>query len=117
VEAIDQFIKAAPIDIADDQLELVPEAYLDQAEPTHADVMEGMRVGVRDLFAYLVKIERAELRTGLIGAPSGTRLRPRAWRTFVVTDFFDLHRGHFHSITDLDQGPYATISRVSTDNG
>lgn len=39
------------------------------------------------------------------------------WQKFKVTDIFDLHRGDFHSIANLDPGPYLTISRIATDNG
>ena len=42
---------------------------------------------------------------------------PEAWTTFKVTDFFDLERGHFHSIADLDTGTCPTVSRVGSDNG
>ncbi len=117
VASVNQFVKAAPIDFGDTHLELVPEAYLDQAEPTHDGVTAGMEAGIRDLLAYLIKIDRVQLRPELIRTPRATRARPKAWKRFVVTDFFDLKRGHFHSIADLDSGSYPTISRVGTDNG
>ena len=117
VKAVNQFIKLESIDLEDKQLELVPEAYLDQSEPTHAEVMSGMEAGIRDLFAYLIKTGRAELRSDLIRTSAPTNARPKAWKTFLVTDFFNLARGHFHSIANLDPGTNPTISRVSTDNG
>jgi hypothetical protein len=39
------------------------------------------------------------------------------WKNFSILDIFDLDRGDFHSIRDLDSGSVMTISRVSTDNG
>ena len=39
------------------------------------------------------------------------------WKNFKVDDLFDLVRGDFHSIADLDAGEYATVSRVTTNNG
>jgi len=39
------------------------------------------------------------------------------WKTFNITDIFNLDRGDFHAIDDLDPGKYMTISRVSSDNG
>jgi type I restriction-modification system DNA methylase subunit len=117
VRGINQFIKTVSIDMADKQVELVPEAYLDQAQPIHEEVVCGMEAGIRDLFAYLIKINRVQLRSDLIAEPKSTKAQPKAWKTFVVTDFFDLARGHFHSIADLDPGENPTISRVSTDNG
>jgi len=41
------------------------------------------------------------------------------WKSWKITELFDISRGDFHSITDLDTGEGAirTVSRVSTDNG
>lgn len=45
--------------------------------------------------------------------PSG----PSQWKRFLITDFFKVARGDFHSLADLDPGSYMTVSRVVTDNG
>src|ERR1019366_3671840 len=99
-----QFMKATPIDFDDKQLELAPEVYLEQAESSIGHVAERLEETVRDIFSYLIKINRVKL-----GSP--------VWGTFNVTDFFQLRRGNFHSIAALAPGKYPTISRVSTDNG
>jgi hypothetical protein len=39
------------------------------------------------------------------------------WQSFNILDIFELKRGDFHSIAALDQGPYMTVSRVTSDNG
>lgn len=39
------------------------------------------------------------------------------WDNFNILTLFDLERGDFHSIADLDQGSYMTVSRVTSDNG
>jgi len=69
------------------------------------------------MFAYLIKMDKAIIKPELLQknikeSPSLTK-----WKRFMVTDLFKLHRGHFHSIADLDPGNFPTISRVSTDNG
>jgi len=112
-----QFHKAAPIDFSDKQLELVPEAYLDQARPRPAEVFSLLETDMRDVFAYLIKIDRAIIMAELLSQQKNATLERGHWKTFAVTDIFELHRGHFHSIADLDPGDYPTISRVSTDNG
>jgi type I restriction-modification system DNA methylase subunit len=117
VENIEQFQKACPIDFDDRHLELVAEAYLDQANPTLRDVFSSVESGLRDCLAYLIKINRPILKPELLRPsryPSGKAVK---WRTFSVTDIFELDRGDFHSIADLDADHYPTISRVSTDNG
>ena len=39
------------------------------------------------------------------------------WRLFSLSDIFKTRRGDFHSIADLAEGEYTTVSRVSSDNG
>lgn len=39
------------------------------------------------------------------------------WKKFPVSELFEIERGDFHSIADLDPGGSATISRVTTNNG
>lgn len=118
VKSVNQFIKASPIDFGDTHLELVPEAYLDQDEPTHETVLASSEVAMREMLAFLIKINRVELKPDLLRlSPEKTVLHPQGWRKFPVTEFFTLKRGSFHSITNLDPGKYPTISRVTTDNG
>jgi len=39
------------------------------------------------------------------------------WKSFNILDLFDIERGDFHSIAELDRGPYRTVSRVAENNG
>jgi type I restriction-modification system DNA methylase subunit len=55
VPNIEQFQKAAPIDLSDTLLELVPENYLDQALPSEEDIREGIEQVIRDSVAYLIR--------------------------------------------------------------
>lgn len=115
---VQQFHKACAVDRDDTQLELVPEVYLDQARPTPQKLFNILEDDLRNLLAYLIKIRRAALHPNVVGAQS--RRKPfgnSKWRTFAITDLFDLGRGDFHSIANLDAGRYPTISRISTDNG
>ncbi len=43
--------------------------------------------------------------------------RIEKWNDTPITKLFDLIRGDFHSIGDLDAGKYRTVSRVTTLNG
>jgi type I restriction enzyme M protein len=117
VKNINQLQKAASIDFDDPQLELVPEAYLDQAEPEPVSVFATLETAMRDALAYLIKIREAVLEPELLRNGSKPSFAPPKWKKFVITDIFDLKRGNFHSIANLDEGRYPTISRVSTDNG
>jgi len=114
---IHQFSKSAPVDWSDPHLELVPEAYLDQAETTLQEVEMGLKQDVCDTLAFLIKLDRIDIKPDLL-ATSITSLPTKLnWKRFKITELFDLGRGNFHSIADLDPGEYLTISRISTDNG
>jgi len=112
-----QFIKASPIDFDDGRLELAPEVYLDQAEPTANQIVESIENSARDIFSYLIKINKAILKPDCLPSKKVEKLKNPVWKSFNVTDIFELKRGNFHSIADLDPGLYPTISRSSTDNG
>ncbi|HEY5208006.1 MAG TPA: hypothetical protein VIJ42_01035 [Stellaceae bacterium] len=48
---------------------------------------------------------------------SGLPSSANQWKRFPIADLFKVARGDFHSLADLDPGPYMTVSRVITDNG
>ena len=118
VQTVDQFQRAAPIDFTDDRMELAPEVYLTQAISSEEGIGDALQESVRHSFAYLVKIDRASIATG-VGNPPQPLLShsPSAWKQFQAGEVFNIQRGHFHSIADLDPGPHITISRISADNG
>ena len=72
---------------------------------------------MREKLAFLVKINRAVLRADLLVQRPILISPPAGWKRYKVTELFNLKRGNFHSIADLDPGTYPTVSRVSTDNG
>jgi hypothetical protein len=117
VKNVNQFQKVAPVDFDDPQLELVPEAYLDQAEPDPVSVFSTLEATMRDVLGYLIKIKEAVLRPDLLRNGRVPKFEVPNWKKFTITDVFDLKRGNFHSIANLDEGHYPTISRISTDNG
>ena len=118
VENQHQLLKASPIDFGDRLVELVPEAYLDQATPTPNAVAEEAGRAIRDLLAVLIKTGDAQLKPELLGKETKRKVPSHdRWSSFNVTEIFNLMRGDFHSIANLDPGRYPTISRVSTDCG
>lgn len=118
VRKIYQIQQASPIDFTDTHLELVPEAYLEQEKPTRKELIKGLEDSMRNIFAYLIKIDKAIIGVELpIEASQIPINEPHTWQIFKVKDILASQRGHFHSIAALDEGDYPTISRVSTDNG
>ena len=53
-----QYMKKAPIDFNDSLLELVPEAYLDQAPPTDNVIRDGIDQVIRDAVAFLIQSKK-----------------------------------------------------------
>jgi len=112
-----QFIKAAPLDISDKLIELVPEAYLDQAKPSQNIVFKEIEQAVRNLLAFLIKINRFTFPSDFPFTLTKAQKDVKYWKPFNVTKIFDIDRGDFHSITALDPGKFLTISRTEADNG
>ena len=112
-----QFSKATVIDFDDSQMELVPEVYLDQAQPSKEQVSESIERSIKDLFLYLVKADKIILKPELLPSTTPAKLSNPTWKGFNITELFHLKRGDFHSIGDLDPGNFPTISRANTENG
>jgi hypothetical protein len=113
-----QFMKACPINLDDPLMELVPEAYLDQAKPTAPGITAAAAQAMRELLAVLIKTDKADLSPKLVArATHDTLTRHARWKAYNVTEIFNLKRGDFHSLANLDPGEHPTISRVSTDYG
>lgn len=55
IENIPKFQKATTIDYMDTNFELIPEAYLDETEPTISEIQEGVEDTIRDTVAFLIK--------------------------------------------------------------
>lgn len=55
------------------------------------------------------------------GVPIKNKMRKipynKNYKSFNITDFFNLKRGDFHAIDRLDEGYVPTVSRVTEDNG
>ena len=85
----------APIKWDDRQLELVPEVYLDQARPDPNELFTVLESDLRQLLAYLITLDRVDLQK--VGQRETTPFGDTDWRTFAITDLFDLERGHFSS--------------------
>ena len=117
VPLVYEFQQATTIDFTDTQIELVPEVYVEQEKPQNDEVSDGLENSLREIFAYLVKIDKAVIDRDLVTDATLSVSEPHDWKVFKLDDIFTFERGHFHSLSALDEGSYPTITRVSTDNG
>jgi len=51
------------------------------------------------------------------GSPASAPASAQNWGLLPISDLFEIERGDFHSLADLDPGPLMTVSRVTEDNG
>lgn len=113
-----EFIKTCPIDFNDDFLELMPEVYLDEKEPTLEELADGAEEYFREYLAYLIKTGvKLELK-----APDTSVVdikEPYDFKLFSLKDFVkdDFTSGSVHSISDVYEGDVPLVSCKTEDNG
>ena len=119
-----RFICAAPVNVGDDLIELVPEAYLKQEPLEHRNISDGIESVLKDATAFLVR-KRSYVEALLsnthddsVGAPGApVRFKTNKWIERRLDQIFDLKKGDFHSLKGLADGPIATVSRTEAHNG
>lgn len=109
-----------PIDFTDKQLELIPEAYLDEGIVSISDTINEVDKIVRELFAFLITSKK-------IGNPflqfiNGQKTKPFKskinYKIFKLNDLFSyINTGNFHVSGDLDKGNIPLISCKTIENG
>ena len=132
IDSIPSFQKHTPIDYDDNDLELVPEAYLDEPPFEIQEIVQTIEQSIRESIAVSIKFEKQigndRSLFDLVDA-SANQLNKKQNKhmpvnysriptnKFIFTDVFIPERGHFHAIDKLEPGECPTISRTSTDNG
>ena len=131
IDSVPAFQKHAPINYNDDDLELVPEVYLDEPPFEIQEIVEIIEQSIRGNIAVSIKFEeklgKDQTLFDLFNVDSdfdrkqvknkSVNYSKIQTRKFTFTDIFIAERGNFHSIDKLEFGKYPTISRVSNDNG
>ncbi|MBW7942829.1 MAG: N-6 DNA methylase, partial [Candidatus Kuenenia stuttgartiensis] len=120
IPSIPMFQKAEKIDFSDSDLELAPEAYLDETAITQGELDENIEQSMRDNIAFKIRFEKQLRQNGGNSQPSQKaqgKQKTIATKSFGITELFSLERGHFHALDKLEKGNYMTVSRVSDNNG
>ncbi|MFY0543910.1 N-6 DNA methylase [Brevibacillus sp. H7] len=115
---IPEFVKTCPIDFNDSFLELMPEVYLDEKEPTLEEMADGADQYFREYLAYLIKSGvRLTLKAPDLSISDITP--PHAFKLFDLTDFIkgDVTSGVVHAISDFYEGDIPLVSCKTEDNG
>ena len=118
VESITKMQKAEPIDFNDKFFELVPEAYLDSAEPSIADIEEEIDSIIRETIGFMLL---QHLINGTIKAEAGIKanqeITSKEFSLVPITKIFDIESGDFHNANKLDRGTLPLISCGDRENG
>ena len=119
VQNVPKFMKSDTIDWNDSLLELIPEAYLDEEDPNPQELRPKLEMIFRNAIAHIIKTNSTADLVRLIPRPleRKTLPTPSEFRLFDITDLFDLERGDFHSLDDLESGSYPTVSRLAENQG
>lgn len=115
-----KFFINKPIDFSDKQLELIPEAYLDEGLTSIAETVNEADKIVRELFSFLItskKIDNPFLK--FIKKQKTKPFKAKIkYKIFKLHDLFDyVNTGNFHVSGDLDPGKLPLISCKTIENG
>lgn len=109
-----------PIDFADKQLELIPEAYLDEGLTSLSETVNEIDKIVRELFSFLItskKISNSFLKF-IRGQKTKSFSLKIKYKIFKLNDLFNyVNTGNVHVSGDLDPGNIPLISCKTVENG
>ncbi|MDQ5920405.1 MAG: hypothetical protein QG673_461 [Pseudomonadota bacterium] len=109
-----------PIDFTDKQLELIPEAYLDEGIISISDTIEEIDKIVRELLSYLIigkRMDNPFLKFAKLQKTQSFESKI-TYKIFSLKDLFIyINTGDFHVSSDLDIGAIPLISCKTVENG
>lgn len=110
-----------PIDFSDRQLELIPEAYLDEGITSVVETVNEADKIARELVSFLIMSK--QLGSTFIKFSKTQKTKPFTsksikYKIFGIRDLFNyVNTGHFHVSGDLDTGNIPLISCKTIENG
>jgi hypothetical protein len=117
---VPKFYINTPIDIKDKQLELVPEAYLDEGITAIQETINEIDKIVRELFSFLIITKKVD--NPFLKFVKEQDYQPFdssvQYKIFSLNDLFGyVNTGNFHVSGDLDTGSIPLISCKTIENG
>lgn len=124
VENISELQKAIPIDFTDKLLELLPEVYLDETQPTEFELQNKIEYTIRDTIAFMIKEDKIpffkeNVLTDDFFNEIAVPDREIEWREIPITTLFEhpMYTGDIHVSGELDPGNMPLVSCASENNG
>lgn len=113
IKNVPEECKVCRIDFSDEQLELVPEYYLDEFIPTHNDIQDGVEELIRETAGYLLTTtkQNVTLKTGGLKAK-----KPNSMSNFDLIDLCDVERKYAPYLNEVLSNeeivPYVTTTEM-----
>jgi type I restriction-modification system DNA methylase subunit len=122
IESIEEFIKATPIDLKDNALELLPEVYLDERKPTIEDIKKGLDGVIRKILSFIIAANKEDDFRKEVLLDTQKPQKKSHENKFVeipITKIFTtpIKTGDFHVSGILDGGKIPLISCSDENNG
>lgn len=110
-----------PIDFSDRQLELIPEAYLDEGLTSVSETVNEADKIARELVSFLImskQIGSSFIKFSKAQKTKAFTSKSIKYKIFGIKDLFNyVNTGHFHVSGDLDNGSIPLISCKTIENG
>jgi type I restriction enzyme M protein len=125
INSVAGLIKAAKLDPADELCELLPQAYLDEPQPSPATILTDIQHAVREYLALLIRTADTDTiaRAFAAGSPAPVPTdRPTDFALFSLPDIFGpvgtgIFKGSIHALNVEDPGLVPVVSSSTDHNG
>ena len=116
---IPERLKVCLLDSMDENVELMPEVYLDEELDTAEGLFEQAEEYVREYLSFLIRHGVKLTLNGEKELKSQKTLQVEAYKEFALKDFLrkDVSSGSVHSISEISEGEMPLISCKTEDNG
>jgi len=121
----EEVIKAETIDFQDNNLELLPQVYLDEKKPDQVVLYKRVDDNLKDFVSSMIKYNKLkDFKENVISKDKDFFKKSNynkniSWKEFYLTELFEkpIKTGHYHKSSELDEGETPLVSCVSVDCG
>jgi len=119
VKNIPEFQKTTPINFGKTSLELVPEEYLDEREPTEKEMRVDVENSAREMVAFLIRTKKEKIikKLFLKNKKVKTIQAPPDYKYFDLKELFEPIKGKGDYLINLERGDTPLISATNVNNG
>ena len=123
IRNVKEFLKVERIEMTDDTIELLPEVYLDEKQPTETELLDSIDQTLRDTISFMFAGNKVEyFRKNLLTKEFFSKpKKPNGkitWKEKGMTEIFkEPDTGTYHKSKELNEGETPLISCSTINNG